>query len=45
MTRTTAGPCPGERLRQRDTFCNRIGRSNEEIVQARQDWMQGTRFG
>ncbi|MEU9606041.1 pirin family protein [Streptomyces sp. NPDC048057] len=26
-------------------FWNWIGRSQEEIVQARQDWMEGTRFG
>lgn len=26
-------------------FWNWIGRSNEEIVQARKDWMEGTRFG
>ncbi|MEV7416544.1 pirin family protein [Streptomyces sp. NPDC089919] len=26
-------------------FWNWIGRSNEEIVQARQDWMEGNRFG
>ncbi|MFE0421747.1 pirin family protein [Streptomyces sp. NPDC058953] len=26
-------------------FWNWIGRSNEEIVQARRDWMEGTRFG
>ncbi|GGZ36392.1 hypothetical protein GCM10010387_33070 [Streptomyces inusitatus] len=24
---------------------NFIGRSNEEIAQARSDWMEGTRFG
>lgn len=27
------------------TFWNWIGRSNEEIVQFRKDWMEGTRFG
>jgi hypothetical protein len=26
-------------------FWNWIGRSQEEIVQARRDWMEGTRFG
>lgn len=26
-------------------FWNWIGRSHEEIVQAREDWMNGTRFG
>ena len=26
-------------------FWNWIGRSQEEIVQARQDWMTGSRFG
>ncbi len=26
-------------------FRNWIGRSQEEIVQAREDWMTGTRFG
>ncbi|GAA2303155.1 hypothetical protein GCM10010234_52750 [Streptomyces hawaiiensis] len=27
------------------SFWNFIGRSQEEIVQARNDWMTGTRFG
>lgn len=26
-------------------FWNWIGRSQEEIVQAREDWMEGPRFG
>lgn len=26
-------------------FWNWIGRSQEEIAQARQDWMEGSRFG
>ncbi len=26
-------------------FWNFIGRSHEEIVQAREDWMRGSRFG
>lgn len=38
--------CPDLRKRLAiQWFWNWIGRSNEEIVQARQDWMEGTRYG
>ncbi|MGW3917598.1 pirin family protein, partial [Streptomyces sp. NPDC005070] len=29
----------------RDMWWNFIGRSNEDIAQARSDWMKGSRFG
>ncbi|GLX34281.1 hypothetical protein Sros01_03540 [Streptomyces roseochromogenus] len=36
---------PARRRISRVTFWNWIGRSNEEIVQFRKDWMEGTRYG
>jgi hypothetical protein len=36
---------PAHRLGLLHLFWNWIGRSQEEIVQARQDWMEGSRFG